>query len=118
MEFKNISFKYISSIILIGVLFIGLLIWRFSTKTDKSNGENDEVTANSQNEIVNEYNEPLVGINRQEDKEMQEQLDRDRQQQKQTKDLRIKLEQTNLELEQEKALAEINKLKNENAGSF
>ena len=39
-------------------------------------------------------------------------------QQKQTKDLKIKLEQTNLELEQEKALAEINKLKKENMGAF
>ena len=53
-----------------------------------------------------------------EDTAIQQQLDRDRRQQKQTKDLKIKLEQTNLELEQEKALAEINKLKKENRGAF
>ena len=53
-----------------------------------------------------------------EDTAIQEQLDRDRRQQKQTKDLKIKLEQTNLELEQEKAIAEINKLKKENTGAF
>ena len=49
---------------------------------------------------------------------IQKQLDRDRRQQKQTKDLKTKLEQTNLELEQEKALAELNKLKKENRGAF
>ena len=53
-----------------------------------------------------------------EDTAIQELLDRDRRQQKQTKDLKIKLEQTNLELEQEKAIAEINKLKKENRGAF
>ena len=52
------------------------------------------------------------------DAAIQEQLDRDRRQQRQTKELKNKLEQTNLELEQEKALAEINKLKKENQGSF
>lgn len=54
----------------------------------------------------------------QEDAAIEQQLDHDRQQQKQTKDLKIKLEQTNLELEQEKALAQINKLKRENRGIF
>jgi len=54
----------------------------------------------------------------QEDVVIQEQLDRDREQQKHTKDLKFKLEQTNIELEQEKALTEINKLKKENTGAF
>jgi len=52
------------------------------------------------------------------DAAIQQQLDRDRQEQKQTKYLKTKLEQTNLELEQEKAIAEINKLKMENRGTF
>ena len=57
--------------------------------------------------------EPLT-----EDAAFQQQLDRNREEQKQTKYLKIKLEQTNLKLEQEKALAEINKLKTENIGAF
>jgi hypothetical protein len=55
---------------------------------------------------------------KQEDVAIEQQLERDRQEQKQTKYLKNKLEQTNLELEQEKAMAEINKLKLENIGGF
>ena len=118
MEFKNISLKYISSFILIGILFIGLLIWRISIKTNRSDGENIEGPTAFQNEVVNENDESEVESNKQEDKEIQEQFDQDRQQQKLTKVLRIKLEQTNIELEQEKALTEIYKLKKENVGTF
>jgi len=62
--------------------------------------------------------QPAVVGDFQDDVVIQEQLDRDRRQQKETKELKNKLEQTNLELEQEKALSEINKLKKENMGSF
>jgi hypothetical protein len=59
-----------------------------------------------------------LGTANEDDVDIQEQLDRDRQQQKLTKDLKNKLEQTNLELEQEKALSEITKLKKENMDGF
>jgi len=49
-------------------------------------------------------------------KEMKEQMDSDRLQQKKIKMLRMQLEQTNLKLEEEKALSEIGKLEKENAG--
>jgi hypothetical protein len=47
-------------------------------------------------------------------KEMKEQMDTDRLQQKKIKILKLQLEQTNLQLEQEKALSEISKLEKEN----
>ena len=43
-------------------------------------------------------------------------MDRDRNQQRQIKMLKMQLEQINLQLDNEKALTEINKLKKENAG--
>jgi hypothetical protein len=49
-------------------------------------------------------------------KEMREQMDKDRNQQRQIKMLKMQLEQVDLQLENEKALTEINKLKKENAG--
>lgn len=49
-------------------------------------------------------------------KEMQEQMDQDRNQQRQIKMLKMQLEQASLQLENEKALTEINKLKKENTG--
>lgn len=54
----------------------------------------------------------------QDDAVLQEQLEQDREAQKETKLLKTKLEQTNLELDQEKALAEINKLKIDSVGAF
>ena len=47
---------------------------------------------------------------------MKEQMERDRDQQRQIKMLKMQLEQVDLQLDNEKALTEINKLKKENAG--
>jgi len=52
-----------------------------------------------------------------EDLQIEQELSQDRQEQKQTKYLKNKLEQSNLELEDEKVMAEINKLKMENIGN-
>ena len=49
-------------------------------------------------------------------KDMKEQMQRDRLQQRQIKMLKMQLEQVDLQLENEKALTQINKLKKENAG--
>ena len=49
-------------------------------------------------------------------REMKGQMDKDRNQQRQIKMLKMQLEQINLQLDNEKALTEINKLKKENAG--
>jgi hypothetical protein len=118
MDFSKISLRLIISILLIGVLIVGLLNWKYSTKTRISEEENITAIPDPQNEMIKENNDSIPKISNQEDSKIQEQLEHDRQQQKQTKDLKIKLEQTNLELEREKAIAEINKLKNEDTGGF
>jgi hypothetical protein len=87
-------------------------------KADLSEAQDMTASPAFQNEILNENDAQHLGIGKAEDADMQDQLDRDRRQQRQTKDLKIKLEQTDLELEQEKALAEIYKLKNENMEVF
>jgi len=116
MDFKNMSLKSILPILLPGILFVGLLIWKLSpappTAPTAVLRQQDVGASTGPSEIPLNVGAP------QEDAAIQQQLDRDRQEQKQTKDLKIKLEQTNLELEQEKALAQINKLKKENRGAF
>jgi hypothetical protein len=120
MDFKNMLLKPIFPILLIGLLLIGLLFWKLSSKADLPASGNNETQNPVQNAlpVPQMASEAMPGAVNEEDTAIQEQLDRDRRQQKETKDLRIKLEQTNLELEQEKALAEINKLKKENRGAF
>jgi len=49
-------------------------------------------------------------------REMKDQMDKDRNQQRRIKMLKMQLEQINLQLDNEKAFTEINKLKKENAG--
>jgi len=123
MEFKKMLLKFIVPVLLPGLLLMGLLFWRFYSKTEPSQTQPVQDSAGqeaTQNSVVIPpiTSPPTPGISEEEETAIQEQLDRDRKQQKQTKDLKIKLEQTNLELEQEKALSEINKLKKENAGAF
>ncbi len=121
MEFKNISFKSIFFVLLIGLLLIGLLIWKLSPAPPTGGHDFSRVPKQvAEQETIEGGSTPgkPPTTEQEDDAAIQEQLDRDRRQQKQTKDLRIKLEQTNLELEQEKALAQINKLKKENMETF
>ena len=130
MDFKKMSLKSILLVSLAAIFLIGFVVMKFSSKTDSSTIENVETlppaikeasvkASSTPSAAVPQMSSQLApGISKEEDTAIQEQLDRDRKQQKQTKDLKIKLEQTNLELEQEKAIAEINKLKKENTGAF
>jgi len=120
MEFKNISLRTTILTLLIGSLSVGLLFWKFTSRTDISVSENNgtQDSVQSQSTVPQAENGSVPGISNEEDAAIQEQFDSDRRQQKETKDLKIKLEQTNLELEQEKALAQINDLKKENRGAF
>lgn len=106
--------------LLFGLLFICLLIWKFTSKADLSVLGSTEIQNPVQNPVMVSQmtSEPDPVTSNEDDAAIQEQLDRDRLQQKHTKDLKIQLEQTDLELEQEKALAQINKLKKENVGAF
>jgi len=102
-----------------GVLIIFILVgifWRFQVKADSTTQENIEPTLAAPEVLPEKVAD--INISKEEDDEIQKQFDRDRAEQQQTKYLKTKLEQTNLELDQEKAIAEINKLKMENGGVF
>ena len=124
MDFKKMLFKSIVFVLFPGLLLMGLLFWKLNYETQNSVQNQPVKEIAGQCQLKNPLAPPQVtselvpGISKEEEAAIQEQLDRDRKQQKQTKDLKIKLEQTNLELEREKALAEINKLKKENVGVF
>lgn len=134
MDFKKWLFKSILPRLILGFLLIGFLVWRFLPKTDLPAIDNNQPQNSVQNIAVKEntmreaalnpvpiakmITESAPGPNSEEDSTIQKQLDRDRQQQKLTKDLKNKLEQTNLELDEEKALSEIYKLKKENMGAY
>jgi len=113
MGFKNISIGIVMLFAVVVLLFIGFLFWRASSHIEEPIKENPK-EENTIQQVSRMSIEPEQMGSKQEDAMIEQQLDRDRQQQKQTKDLRIKLEQTNLELEEEKALSEISKLKKEN----
>ncbi|MDE1920143.1 MAG: hypothetical protein KGJ09_03650 [Candidatus Omnitrophica bacterium] len=100
MDFRNLAFKPI----LLILLPVGLILGPGEPWAEKS-----DPSAHLSN--------PQSGENM-EDTAIQEQLGLDRKQQRITKDLKIKLEQTNLELEEEKAQAQIAKLQKENTGAF
>jgi hypothetical protein len=120
MGFKGMSLKSILPVLLPALLLMGLLSWKFFFKTDSPVSENDEAQNSLQNQdpIPQTASEPAPVIGNEDDVAIQQQLDRDRLQQKQTKDLKIKLEQINLELEGEKALAQLDQIKKENRGAF
>jgi hypothetical protein len=129
MEFKNMSLKSIL-LISLALFLIGFVIIKFSLAPPTGGHDFSPVpkvlipdTRSSskvaEQETIEGGSTPGKQLTaEQDDAAIQQQLDRDRRQQKQTKDLKIKLEQTNLELEQEKALAEINKLKKDNMEAF
>lgn len=127
MDYRQTFIKS-SAYVATGVLVIGLLWWAAFIKTSVSASADAPITPQGGQVAKNQENNSVVAssvnqnqipaINTVEDAAIQEQLDRDRRQQRKTKELKNKLEQTNLELEQEKALAEINKLKKENQGAF
>jgi len=123
MGFKNMFSKLQLYVYLLVIFLIGLWVWKFFSKTDVAILDNAATVTTPFNEprqenSVKDTGEGVVDATPEDVAAIQEQLDRDRRQQKQTKDLKTQLEQTNLELEQEKALSEINKLKKENAGAF
>lgn len=123
MDFKNMSLKSILLVSLAVLFLVCFLVMKFSCKTDSPimvNNEDKNLVQNNSTPVMTSpmVSEQALVTGNEEDTAIQQQLDRDRKQQKQTKDLKIKLEQTNLELEEQKALAEINKLKNENNVAF
>ncbi len=121
MVFKERYLQLILSISLISILLIGFFMWRSSLKINSSEEQEAETSPPSISHLpevpLSGGSQILTAISP-EDAAIQQQLDRDREEQRQTKYLKTKLEQTSLELEQEKAVAEINKLKMSDAGAL
>lgn len=131
MGFNKLFLKPVVIPIFVLTAVIGVVLFKFTNKApaqpDPANSTSPALATQSTHTIVSmklpvstrqlgqdQENDSAL----QEDASIQAQLNWDRKQQKETKDLQIKLEQTSLELEQEKAEAEIYKLKKENMGSF
>jgi len=128
MDFKKIFTKQILFFLSVSlvVLVVGVVIWQLTPKSNSSVPDNFVNLPASQDGSMKDAPIKLAAQNpssdgptsdpdtdeaSQDDAAIQGQLDRDRQEQKQTKYLKTKLEQTELEYEQQKAIAEINKLK-------
>ena len=127
MGFKNLSLR---AIILVSIAGVVLLVTLWGVMTHHPQQEADP-QANTP--IVPAVLEPVqmaapaltpldpstkdaVLEENQSIKEMKEQMDNDRLQQKKIKTLKLELEQTNLQLEKDKALSEIDKLERGNMG--
>jgi hypothetical protein len=119
MEFKKIGMR---AIVLISIAVLLILITFLGNHHPKSEVIDDQIPPVASLPAVGkplEIVEHPVGMLEGDDealKEMKEQMDADRNQQRQIKMLKMQLEQVNLQLENEKAMAEINKLKSETAG--
>lgn len=134
MVFKNMTFRAVLLVVLAAFCLIGVLCMKFFHKSNTSIADNALPTQPAQDQSIKAVSidqtaqsqsiKPVITravepeVTKEDSAVIQEQLDIDRQQQKQTKDLKIKLEQINLQLEQEKAIAEIDKLKKEDMDSF
>jgi len=116
MDFKGLPVKTILVSSLLAVLFIGAAVYKFIPKADSTvdDATGAPVPAEEESSVPALAVKPVIDTDIKEDAAIQEQLDRDRQEERQTKYLKTKLEQTNLELEEQKALVQINKLKMEN----
>jgi len=114
MDFKKLILNKVLIFSLLAIFVIGTILWKLTSKTEIAATEGDEALPSVKQSA------PVLPVEQapSDDNAIQTLLDRDREEQKQTKYLKTKLEQTDLELQQEKALAEINKLRMENMGTF
>ncbi len=123
MEFKRINTRAIVLISIAGFLIVMTIISNFKSKSTDVPDNQIQAPALP----VSVFKQPEVAgqrfntINPSDDedeavqRQMKDQMDKDRNQQRQIKMLKMQLEQINLQLDNEKALTEINKLKKENA---
>ena len=133
MDFKKI--KSLLPLILIGVLAAGFTGWKIisalnPTPTDMTTQVLAPVAAIKHTDVVTkpvapdavmpvQVPDPMTQqLQKVDNRAFEQQFDLERQHQREIKDEKIKLEQLNLQLEQEKTIADINKLKKENAGAY
>ena len=114
MDFK----KLFSSVFIVPFIFVVLVIAGIIWKSSQGQGMSSPDNIEAVSPVKNTVKEPVIQTPTPEDLVIQEELNHDRQAQKQTRYLKTKLEQSNLELEEEKTLSLINKLKLENIGAL
>lgn len=118
MDFKRIvKIPFvIPSVVL--VLLIGVLTVRFFPREASASVIQDTEPTLSMERPQTSPVPAVIQDDFEQDAQIEQELAQDREEQKQTKLLKNKLEQSNLQLEDEKVIAEINKLKTENMGNF
>lgn len=124
MEFKRINTRGMILISIAGFLIAMTIILNF--KSPNTGVPNDQIQAPTlppsilkQPQAVGQHFNAIIPSDDEDEavqREMKDQMDKDRNQQRQIKMLKMQLEQINLQLDNEKVLTEINKLKKENAG--
>jgi hypothetical protein len=130
MGFKRLNLRAVILIAVAGLMLFATVIIRMASHGPIPEQESQSVTTLDTKTVIptleshqslpvgltNNSNpmKELTPEDTQSIKEMKEQMDSDRLQQKKIKILKLQLEQTNLQLEQEKALSEISKLEKEN----
>jgi hypothetical protein len=120
MEFKRINTRAMVLISIAGFLILMTIVSNFKPKSTAV--PDNQIQAPALPGPVFAVGQRLNTMSLSEDedevvqREMKGQMDKDRNQQRQIKMLKMQLEQINLQLDNEKALTEINKLKKENAG--
>ncbi len=124
MEFKGINTREIILISIAGFLILMTIVSNFKPKSTDVPGNQIQSSTFlpsvfKQSEVVGQHLNTIIPSDDEDEavqREMKDQMDKDRNQQRQIKMLKMQLEQINLQLDNEKALTEINKLKKENAG--
>jgi len=124
MEFKRINTRGMILISIAGFLILMTIVSNFKSKsTDVPNNQTQAPalppSVFKQPELVRQHLNTIIPSDDEDElvqRAMKDQMDKDRNQQRQIKMLKMQLEQINLQLDNEKALTEINKLKKENAG--
>jgi len=124
MEFRKINKRGMILIFIAGFLIVMAIVSNYKFKN--TDVPNNQIQAPplppsflKQPEVVRQQLNAIIPSDDEDEavqREMKDQMDKDRNQQRQIKMLKMQLEQINLQLDNEKALTEINKLKKENAG--
>ena len=124
MEFKKINTRGMILISIAGFLIVMAIVSNFKPKSADVPNNQTQAPAPppaffQQPEVIRQRSNTIIPSDDEDEavqREMKDQMDKDRNQQRQIKMLKMQLEQINLQLDNEKALTEINKLKKENAG--
>lgn len=94
MDFKKMPLKTVLAIAVFAIMFITVLLWKLSSKTDITPDQSSEISAKPVLQVLPDQTAIDASLaSKEEDLGLEEQLERDRQEQRETKYLKTKLEQ-------------------------